>query len=228
MANTSKSASAKKSEYADLAICSLREEAVRTFGDDVDPHRASLIRDISNKWVNGTTLNYHFLEASHLQGTKKQRDIVEEAFQTWKDLGIGLEFVRVNSPSEAEIRIGFKKGDGAWSYIGRYILKIGTSERTMNFGWTLSGQDGLDTALHEIGHTLGFPHEHQNPNAGIEWDEDAVYAQLKAPPNNWSRQKTFHNIIRKLNPEGVEGSDWDPQSIMHYPFAAPLDRKSVV
>ena len=27
-----------------------------------------------------------------------------------------------------------------------------------------------DTALHGIGHTLGLPHEHQNPNAGIVWD----------------------------------------------------------
>ncbi|MBL4906788.1 MAG: hypothetical protein JKX94_04990 [Sneathiella sp.] len=92
----------------------------------------------------------------------------------------------------------------------------------MNFGWKLDGQDGLDTALHEIGHTLGFPHEHQNPNAGIEWDEEKVYANLRRPPNRWSRAKTYHNIIRKLNPETVEGSEWDPQSIMHYPFTAHL------
>lgn len=215
--------SAKKyTKTEDRAMCSLKEEAVRIFAADFDPERASLIRDISNKWVNGTTLHYYFFESNLLKGTKRQRDVVENAFKTWKDLGIGLEFERVSSAAEAEIRIGFKSGDGAWSYIGRYILNIGVSERTMNFGWVLDGQDGLDTALHEIGHTLGFPHEHQNPNAGIEWDEEQVYAKLRRPPNNWSRQKTFHNIIRKLDPGGVEGSDWDPQSIMHYPFASPL------
>ncbi len=222
MASNSQSKPAEKNVPEERAICSLREEAVRTFSSDIDPHRVSLIRDISNKWVNGTTLHYHFLESTNMQGTKSQRDVVEEAFKIWKDLGIGLDFERVSSPSEAEIRIGFKKRDGAWSYIGRYILRIGTSDRTMNFGWNLVGQDGLDTALHEIGHTLGFPHEHQNPNAGIDWDEEKVYAQLKRPPNNWTRQKTFHNIIRKLDPEGVEGSDWDPASIMHYPFSASL------
>jgi len=40
---------------------------------------------------------------------------------------------------------------------------------------------GLDTAVHEIGHSLGFPHEYQNPKAGIVWNEEAVYAALGQP-----------------------------------------------
>jgi hypothetical protein len=74
------------------------------------------------------------------------------------------------------------------------------------------------TALHEIGHALGMPHEHQNPFAGIVWNEEAVYASLAAPPNSWPREDTFHNIIRKLSPNEVAGSSWDPDSIMEYPF----------
>ena len=31
----------------------------------------------------------------------------------------------------------------------------------MNFGWDLTQPGEIDTALHEIGHTIGFPHEHQ-------------------------------------------------------------------
>lgn len=90
----------------------------------------------------------------------------------------------------------------------------------MNFGWDISQE--LDTAVHEIGHTLGFPHEHQNPISGIEWDEEAVYAALAAPPNEWDKEKTFYNIIRKIDPDSVQGSTWDPHSIMHYPFSAGL------
>lgn len=93
----------------------------------------------------------------------------------------------------------------------------------MNFGWDLTAApEEIDTAAHEIGHTLGFPHEHQNPNAGIVWDEEAVYAALAEPPNRWDRQTTHHNIIRKISPDTVQGSSWDPDSVMHYPFEAGL------
>jgi hypothetical protein len=121
------------------------------------------------------------------------------------------------------------QGDGAWSYIGRDIidLGIGRDERTMNFGWDLTRPGEIDTALHEIGHTLGFPHEHQNPNAGIVWDEEAVYRALAQPPNRWDRAKTFHNIIRKIDADTVQGSSWDPDSIMHYPFGPGLIREPV-
>jgi hypothetical protein len=50
------------------------------------------------------------------------------------------------------------------------------------------------------------------------WNEEAVYADLAGPPNNWSRQKTLWNIIRKIPVQQVRGSNWDPDSIMHYPF----------
>ena len=132
--------------------------------------------------------------------------------------------------NDAEIRIGFLQGDGAWSYVGRDVIDIpGQHERTMNFGWDLKRDPrGVDTPVHEIGHTLGFPHEHQNPFAGIVWDESAVYRFFAGSPNFWSRQKTFHNVLRKLPERSVEGSKWDPNSIMHYPFDAGLIERDLV
>ena len=144
-----------------------------------------------------------------------------DAFQVWKDVGIGLEFEEVNAREDAAIRIGFMKGDGHWSFLGRQILSFGPNQRTMNFGEDLS-VIGIDTAIHEIGHTLGLPHEHQNPNAGIVWDEQAVIDDLAGPPNRWDEAKTRHNILRKIHPDTVQGSNWDPDSIMHYPFGPGL------
>lgn len=237
--SASKAAAKKATLKGQHDYCSLPIVPERELSPDVNPDRARLILLLADKWVNGTVLHYYFFdkptdgETVRLSDgstkwvpwttTEAEKDVVRQAFKSWKDVGIGLEFEEVATRDEAEIRIGFMRGDGAWSYIGRTILDIGRDDRTMNFGWDLTrSPDEIDTAIHEIGHTLGFPHEHQNPNAGIVWNEEAVYAALAKPPNAWSREKTFYNIIRKIEPDTVQGSNWDPDSIMHYPFSAGL------
>jgi hypothetical protein len=37
-----------------------------------------------------------------------------------------------------------------------------------------------------------------------------VYTSLGGPPNNWPREKTQWNILRKIEPDTVQGSNWDP------------------
>lgn len=211
------------------AFCNLPSVPVRQLQDDIDPNRAFLVRISEKKWVNHTILHYCFLDTpNHWRGEEKQKQAVRDGFATWKNLGIGLEFVEVTNPSEAEIRIGFEglstDSGGSWSYVGRDAIDFvpNPQERTMNFGWNLTTDYGRDTVLHEIGHGMGFPHEHQNPLAGIVWDEEKVYRYFAGSPNNWSRETTHHNIIRKIAPSLVEGSDWDKNSIMHYQFPAGL------
>ncbi|MBI1829802.1 MAG: hypothetical protein HYR87_10095 [Thaumarchaeota archaeon] len=228
-----------KNESSSYSYCSVPIVPERVFSPDVNSLRADLINGLGNKWLNGTVLHYYFFdkptdgknvvltdgttEWRSWTTTDQEKDVVRRAFNVWKGLGIGLEFKEVNSRDEAEIRIGFMRKDGAWSYVGRDILDYGRDERTMNFGWDLTRQAReIDTAVHEIGHTLGFHHEHQNPNSGIVWDEEAVYTDLAGDPNFWSRDKTYYNIIRKLAANEVQGTNWDPNSIMHYPFKAGL------
>ncbi len=204
--------------------CHVPKVAKRQLPEDISPHRANLIRYIDKKWMNGTKLRYYFFTSGPYAGAIEQIDVVREGFRIWEQVGIGLTFEEIFDISEAEVRIGFEQGVGAWSYVGRDVLDIpGQSERTMNFGWDLTRDPrGVDTPVHEIGHTLGFPHEHQNPFAGIQWDEEAVYEYFGGPPNNWNRQTTFHNILRKLSEGEVGGSDWDPNSVMHYAFPSGL------
>lgn len=228
-------------EKLDRPYCALHEIPTRVFEPSVIPERQELILAVGNKWVNGTVLRYYFFDRNtdgenvllsngttvwrSWVGSEAEKKVVRRGFQVWKDVGIGLSFQEVNEREEAEIRIGFMKGDGSWSWLGREILEHGPNERTMNFGWDITPRRELDTAIHEIGHTLGFPHEHQNPNAGIEWNEEAVYTSLEAPPNRWKRQTTYWNIIRKLPLNEVQGSEWDPNSVMSYPFEAGLIKK---
>lgn len=202
------------------SYCGLPVMPPRVFPTTVSAKRVAAIFAIGTKWMNGTVLHYHFFKKPGWRGTAAEENVVREAFQEWKDLGIGLDFKETAKPSEAEIRIGFQRGDGSWSYVGRDVLTIPVSERTMNFGWNVAHD--RDTVLHEIGHTLGMHHEHQNSQAGIVWDEERVYEVLGGDPNFWSREQTFYNILRKISPSEVTGSKWDPNSIMHYQFDAGL------
>ncbi|WP_435009282.1 matrixin family metalloprotease [Tundrisphaera lichenicola] len=213
-----------EAESGPLNYCALPVTPPRVFEPDVSAARVRLIQMVSKKWVNGTKLRYYFFESGPASAGDDQKEIVRQGFDVWKKLGIGIRFEEVQDVGSAEIRIGFVKGDGAWSYVGRDVIDIpGQAERTMNFGWDLKTDPrGVDVPVHEIGHTLGFPHEHQNPFAGLVWDEEAVYRYFGGPPNNWPRSTTEYNILRKLSTSEVEGTQWDPDSIMEYAFPEGL------
>lgn len=224
-ASKTKGTSIASDAATNTQFCSIRLGSVREFGPEVSPDRAAAIIDLGGKWVNHTNLHYFMFDQGPYAGAADQRAQVRNAFRAWKDVGIGLSFIEVQDIAEAELRIGFLRNDGSWSTIGTGALQVAQHDRTMNLGWdiTVSGPNGIDTAVHEIGHALGFHHEHQNPNAGIVWNRQAVYdyfAATQQPP--WSRATTERNILDTLPPHTVGGSDWDPDSVMHYALAAGL------
>lgn len=172
------------------------------------PGQARAITPIGKTWMNGSTLHVRFLA-----GTAQQKKIAQEQANWWTEHA-NLTFVFDDAPN-AEIRIAFDEDDGAWSYIGTDAKGIAVNQPTMNLGFLDGG-----TAAHEFGHAIGLAHEHQNPAGGIQWNEQAVIRAMAGPPNRWTEAQTRHNILRKYTANQINGTEFDPKSIMLYFFPA--------
>ena len=102
---------------------------------------------------------------------------IKEKFSLWLPYTKIIKFEYVTS-GNADVRIAFiteGPDSGSWSYIGKEILNIDADKPTMNFGWfdsTTPDEEIERTAVHEMGHTLGFIHEQSQPLANIDWDEE--------------------------------------------------------
>lgn len=165
-------------------------------------------------WEAGDTISIAFLG-----GTLKLKQRVEEAACQWLD-HLNLSFRFKDTP--AQVRISFRK-NGSWSYIGKDCLAIPDPTATMNFGWfedSTPREEIGRTVLHEFGHMLGMIHEHQNPDANIQWNKDAVYDYYLSPQIGWSAEDVDNNLFAKYNSAQTNFSKFDPQSIMLYPIPA--------
>ena len=170
--------------------------------------RSRAISPIGKTWMNGSTLRVRFMG-----GTPAQQAVAREQAGWWAQFA-NLKFNFNNAP-DADIRISFDPQDGAWSYIGTDCQSIPLNQATMNLGFLDGG-----TAGHEFGHAIGLAHEHQNPSGGIQWNEAVVITELAKSPNFWDEAKARHNVLRKYSADQINGTAFDPDSIMLYFFPA--------
>jgi astacin (peptidase family M12A) len=180
-------------------------------------HRAKMALFAGKMWPDGRTLGVAFLDGSKIQRQK----VMEHALEWTKYANINFDF---RAGKKAEVRISFNADPGSWSAIGTDCLVtqyFPKSEPTINFGWLEDDTDDTEyrrVVVHEFGHALGCIHEHQNPKGGIRWNEDAVYKYFSGPPNNWSREEIYHNVIEKYSSDQLNATRFDSKSIMLYSF----------
>ena len=178
--------------------------------------KGAILKDAT--WQQGETIT-----ASFLDGDTALQKRVRDMAQRWTAPGmanLSIDFLKHN---KTDIRISFKN-KGSWSLLGKFCRqRTDISLPTMNYGWLKpdSTEDSLRrVVLHEFGHALGFIHEHQNPLNSIEWNRDAVIADLSGPPNNWSLEDIEINMFDQPSPSDVFGTPVDKSSIMMYPIPA--------
>lgn len=174
------------------------------------------------KWKNGRVLRVR-----HLDGEANARALVERFSKLWERYA-NITFSFVNS-GDAEIRISYHLDNRSWSWLGTEALAIPADQETMHYGWlhpTTTEEEARRVIVHEFGHALGMIHEHQHPDAGIQWDEPVViryYTQRLG----WSEAAVRSNLFARVERHETQFSGYDQRSIMHYPVPAEFTRNGV-
>ena len=165
-----------------------------------------------NNLSNSNNLDPLQNEVDQLSVQEAVKKVVTERIKPLVNLDISF----VDNAEQANVRISFDPNGGAWSLVGTDHLGQ-TSGATMNLGWF-----DVPTTIHEFGHVLGMIHEHQNPyGQTIMWDETKVLEWAKET-QGWNEETTNENIIKKYDKNSINGSNFDPLSIMLYFFPSDL------
>ena len=135
-------------------------------------------------------------------------------------INLQLKFV-ADKDNDADIRVSFADEDASWSLVGTDARHPAAKIRgaSMNVGWFDVG-----TYIHECGHALGMIHEHQNDSHGsisIKWDKPKLYSYMEST-QDWDKEQVDTNVIHKYNLNQINGSEFDPLSVMLYFFPASL------
>lgn len=193
-------------------------------------NRVCVTRDLMPQWYNRPTATSQTTDKLTPEEEEFERkirkmdpieaikSIVREKIQPL--IGLKLEFVDTGAASD--IRISLDNTSGSWSLVGTQCRTAKEDEATMNFGW-------LDTAtiIHEFCHALGMIHEHQNPfGKGISWNIPVLMKWASAT-QRWDFYTTCSNITKKYSVDSVNGSNYDPKSIMLYSYPPELTTNGV-
>ena len=170
-------------------------------------------------WPNGSTITVNFFQD---KGSAYIKERIEYYAHIWEQCA-NIKFKFVSSNQNADIRIDIDNSDKS-SYvkrIGNHLLHIDPHSFNMHYGWftdrTLDNEFSR-TVLHEFGHALGLEHEHNSRDSKIDMNKYIQF--LIGPPNNWTQtdatqQASCFTDQDQLD-KGLQYSDYDPLSIMHY------------
>jgi hypothetical protein len=207
---------------------------------NVTSDRAAYVR--SKKWPSGSTIRIKFLDGEEWKRAWVKK-IVEEEIQPHVGQSLFLQFV--DTRDFADVKITFKHDGPGASLIGTDCRDTPQNSPSMKFGpldfpesrtfqyngtvYTIPETvdmpiDNTGSVIkHEFGHVFGLLHEHQNPtNNPIRWDAKKVLDYYLTPPTHMTREDVQRNLLDRYPADKVDGSPFDPLSIMLYAISPEL------
>lgn len=205
-----------------------QSEDGETLGKDAILPPARLVMVNSAYWgIGGVQLTVGFMEtiASDL------RIRIMEHFNAWGTY-CNATFTYTASTDSAQVRVT-RSGWGYWSYLGTDILSIPSNQPTMSLGgFTMSYPESEFKRVirHEVGHTMGFHHEHLRAALVAKLDVQATLDYFSSQ-YGWTVEMVYQNVLTPLEEASVTGSaTTDANSIMCYslPAEITIDHQPIV
>lgn len=166
------------------------------------------------------TLGVRFLDTAN-QDLKNK---ILAHMNAWYDKGCAIRFAE--SQQNAVVRIARTPGGGYWSYLGTDVLSISASQPTMNldsFSLSTPDREYNRVVRHEVGHTLGSPHEHMRPALVAKLDPNKTIAYFQQT-QGWSPTVTRQQVLTPLNEATLMGTPVDEDSVMCYQLPGQITR----
>ena len=208
-------------------LCSTAPRAAPRLSDAVmgDARRARAIVQSRAKWLNGTVIHYCFFTGGHHLPCPR--------FRPMRSAGVrAVEGGRVSASNSRKCSNSARRksaSDIRWptgaSAVGGRPRGVDHSARRADDPVRVGPED-------PVWQRYRIARARPRARHGARASESVCRASsgtkrrcthsLAKPPNSWSRATTFHNILEKLSTQEVEGSSWDPDSIMEYEFEPGL------
>jgi hypothetical protein len=166
--------------------------------------------------VGGVQLTVSFLDNAPAD---LQRRILTHA-NAWGPRA-NVQFTLTNGVGDVRIA---RAADGFWSYLGTDIRGIPQNQPTMNLqGFTMNTPESEfhRVVRHEVGHTLGFPHEHMRRAIVQRLDPQKTIAYFQRT-QGWSAATVRQQVLTPLDESALIANAADVVGIMCYALPASI------